>query len=419
MKILFVVPYVPNLIRVRPYQFVRNLSEKGHQVTVLTLCANQAEREDAERLRNVVTDVVAFPLARWRTLLNCLTVLPTREPLQAAYAWHPGLSQMLDQLAGESEGFDLIHIEHLRGARYGLQYQIRKGLNESGFLPVVWDSVDSISLLFRQAAQYSRQRVSRLLTRLELTRTEYFESWLPLRFDRVLVTSPNDRQAFYDLVKAYGLKSPPDIDVLPNGVDLDYFSPDPTCERDPETLVVSGKMSYHANVSMVLYFVKEVMPRVWSEKPNVRLLVVGKDPPGAITELAKNPRIKITGTVKDIRPYLRQATLAVAPLTYGVGIQNKALEAMACGTPLISTAQAVSALQIVPDQDLFVASGPEQMALKIRFLIDHPEIRKQIGQAGRRYVEENHRWENIVDKLLEVYDEAIRSRHTILQKTIL
>jgi glycosyltransferase involved in cell wall biosynthesis len=223
-------------------------------------------------------------------------------------------------------------------------------------------------------------------------------------FSHMLVTSPVDRTAFMNLKGA----DPKDgnISVMPNGVDLDYFKPDPQVNREPNSLVVSGKMSYHANVAMVLKLVQEIMPVVWQKKPNVDLWIVGKDPAPVLQRLAAKPRIHITGTVPDIRSYLRRATLAVAPVPYGAGIQNKVLEAMACGTAVITTSQAVSALQVQTGVDLLVADSPAEFGQMILNQLDHPEQRQKIEFAGRKYVDTFHHWGKIVGDLESIISRA-------------
>ncbi|MFV2044546.1 MAG: glycosyl transferase family 1, partial [Anaerolineales bacterium] len=123
MNILYIVPYVPSLVRVRPYHLIRGLSKRGHKVTVLTLWTNQAEREELQQLRAEAYAVEAEPLSRLRPFLNTVKALPTSEPLQAAYCWQPALAEELRRIAVSGNGgnpFDIVHVEHLRGARYGL-----------------------------------------------------------------------------------------------------------------------------------------------------------------------------------------------------------------------------------------------------------------------------------------------------------
>jgi polysaccharide biosynthesis protein PslH len=409
MRILFIVPYVPNLVHVRSYNLVKSLSARGHQVTLATLWSGKTDQADLKALSPYCRQILAFPLAKWRSYLNSLLTLASPDPLQSAYCWSPQLAHGLADLVAQRNGqppFDVIHIEHLRGARYGISLA---GMHKSGSAklmpPIVWDSVDNISLLFRQASVHSRRFFSRMLTRFELSRTQGYETRLMQQFRHILVTSPNDRKAFFELLP--GSHSLPDISVIPNGVDTQFFAPNPTILRQPETLVISGKMSYHANVTMSINFVSQVMPLIWAKRPAVQLWLVGKDPAKELVALGKNPLITVTGTVADIRPFLQGAALAVAPLTYGVGIQNKVLEAMACGTPVVSTPQAVSALSAVAGRDVAVAQSPQDVADTILQLLDDPEQRARLGSNGRKYVEENHCWGEITAHLEEVYHGVV------------
>jgi sugar transferase (PEP-CTERM/EpsH1 system associated) len=395
MKILFIVPYVPSLVRTRPYNLIRGLTERGHQVTVLTLWANEQEWASLERLKQHCHHVQAMHMPSWRSWWNCIRALPEGVPLQSVFSWRP---ELVAHLNGNST-FDVVHVEHLRGARYGLH------LKSQNHLPVVWDSVDSITHLFRQAAAQSKNLIGRMRSRLDLKRTERYEGWLLDKFDHVTVTSPVDKDALVSL-NTNGTRPAP-ISVLRNGVDLSYFSPIPTAVRKPATLVVSGKMSYHANVTMVLHLVRNIMPYIWARRPDVELWIVGKDPTREVEALGQNPAITVTGMVADIRPYLRQATIAVAPVTYGAGVQNKVLEAMACATPVVATPRAILALQAVPGRDLWVADEPSTFANSVLRLLNDPAKRQRLGEAGRSYVEVHHDWTNIAGRLEQIYSTAI------------
>jgi glycosyltransferase involved in cell wall biosynthesis len=271
--------------------------------------------------------------------------------------------------------------------------------------PVVWDSVDCISHLFEQASAQSTDLFGKLVTRFELDRTRKMEAKLLSIFDHVLVTSATDKAALLGL-SANGSKPAP-VSVLSNGVDQGFFHPNPEIERDPETLVFSGKMSYHANVSMVKYLVSEIMPRIWKLRPAVRLYIVGKDPTSEIKELEKNPLIKVTGTVDDIRPFLWRATISVVPLLYGAGIQNKILEAMATGTPVVTTFKALSALDVQAGNHLFAADDADEFTQAVVRLIENRNLQKMIGETGLSYVQSNHSWTSIAVRLVDIYNQAI------------
>ena len=199
----------------------------------------------------------------------------------------------------------------------------------------------------------------------------------------------------------------PEPFILPNGVDLAYFHPNETPRR-PE-VVFSGKMSYHANTTAALYLAQEVMPRVWQRRPDVHLTIVGSRPPRAVRALS-GERVTVTDYVEDIRPFLWRAALAVAPMPYGAGIQNKVLEAMACATPVVATPQAVSALTAQPGRHLLVGKSADELAGHILYLLEHPEAAGAIGRAGRAYVEQSHDWQVVAQRLEHLYEEET-ARH--------
>ncbi|HEY75939.1 MAG TPA: glycosyltransferase [Thermoflexia bacterium] len=399
MRVLYVTPYVPSPIRTRPYNLIRALIRLGHQVTLLTAASTAPEdRRQADELRDWGVQVEAFPVPAPRSLLNCLLALPSREPLQAVYAYHPQMKHRLETLL-QTVDFDVVHIEHLRAARLVRAVRDR---------PVVYDAVDCIAFLFEQTVQNSPQPRARWMARLDLARTRWYEAHLLTQFDRVVITSRRDKEALEALARRYlppreGL---PPITVVTNGVDLEYFRPGEEDGRDYRTVVFTGKMSYHANVASVLYFAAEVLPRIWARDPAVRFQIVGKDPPEAVRRLAADERIEVTGYVEDLRPYLARAGVVVCPARYAVGIQNKVLEAMAMARPVVCTDAAFAGLQAEAGRDALVADDPETFAAHVLRLCTAPDLARRLGWAGRRYVETHHNWEDSARRLVAVYEAA-------------
>jgi glycosyltransferase involved in cell wall biosynthesis len=268
---------------------------------------------------------------------------------------------------------------------------------------VIWDSVDCISHLFSQASVYSAGLFGRFITRFELSRTRKTEGSLITQFDHVLVTSKTDRNALLELAPSNSNPSP--ISVLSNGVDLEYFHQNPARQRELNTLVFSGKMSYHANIAMVKRLVTVIMPMIWEKNSNVQLKIVGKDPTTEILAFEADPRITVTGTVADIRPFLWDSTVAVIPLVYGAGIQNKVLEAMACGTPVVTTSKALLSLKAIPGKELLVADDDVEFSRNVMKLLDDRDFQNMVGSNGAFYVRKHHSWSDITKELLIHYDE--------------
>jgi len=403
MKIAFIVPYVPNQIRTRSYNLISSLTSLGHEVNVFTVGSSQTDLLDAEALKAKCNSVYYQHMPIWQSLTNSILAVLSSQPLQTVYSWQPKLVAQLTALIngnGTHSAYDVIHVEHLRGSRYGV-------FLKSSFpaVPIVWDSVDCISHLFQQAANQSQSFFGKFVTRFELPRTKKAEGNLICLFDHVLVTSPSDRNALLGLSPAG--KRLAEISVLPNGVDLEYFHPNVDIQRETETIVFSGKMSYHANISMAKYLAAEIMPRIWKRRPNTRLYIVGKDPSPDIKGLENNPLITVTGTVDDIRPFLWRATVAVVPLLYGTGIQNKILEAMATGTPVVTTFNALTALQVQVGTELFAVNDAEEFSQAVLRVLEDRSLQSKIGNAGASYVRNHHDWMAIASQLVEIYQDTL------------
>lgn len=407
MKILYITPYSPTRIRTRPYNLIRTLTKRGHEVTLASIFESAQDAAQLDGWEESGVRVIRAPLTKYRAITNSVLSWFTRAPMQARYCWQPYLAEALRTELSKTCSYDVVHVEHLRGAPFAidLQSHFRKvGVHK----PIVWDSVDCISLLFAQALEKSNSWFGQFVTRADLPRTRRYEGELVTLFEKTLVTSGADRMALYSLVRE-PLKVNPSIVVLPNGVDLEYFKPRNE-RRDPYAIVFSGKMSYHANVTAASFLLTEVMPRVWAQVPRATVHVVGQNPPAYMNRfVASNPsQINVTGSVADIRPYLSKATVAVAPMVYSAGIQNKVLEAMALATPVVATEHAVSELLVRPGQDLLIGTNADSVSQAIILLLNNAVLQNEIGHNGRSYVERNHDWNVITSQLEGVYSSVTR-----------
>jgi polysaccharide biosynthesis protein PslH len=399
MRILFVTPYPISRIRVRSYGFVTQLA-KQHVVEVLALCAGEKDIADMRSLQREGIAITAIEETPSHQYLRSVRALGTQLPLQVAFAAASGLRAALSQRL-TSGHFDVLHIELLRALG---------ALPDYLPIPVAWDAVDCVSQLYKQGERFGATPMMRIVGRSESRRLAAYEYEQLQRFRHVLVTSERERLALLALPgggAAGGVrKALAEITVIPNGVDQQYFQ----CysgRRRAETLVISGKMSFHANVAGVRHLVQHILPHIWKQRPGVRLIIAGSDPPAWMRHLTRDPRIEVTGYVSDLRPYIAQAQISVSPLPYAVGIQNKVLEAMALGTPVVASASAVGGLQVVDGRDLLIAEEPETFARAVLRLLDDTALRSQLAENGLTYVAACHSWEAIVDQLTGVYAHAI------------
>jgi polysaccharide biosynthesis protein PslH len=392
MRVLFVAPYVPSPIRVRPYQWIRALARNGHQVRLIALRPPEDAWLDDVPVRDCCESVHVFPLTRLRTLRNALGAVPRDLPLQAAYSQHPEFERFV---AAEARQSDVVHVEHLRGS---LLVRRVEGV------PRILDAVDSISALFEQTQRQAKSWKHRLMARADLGRTRRFEAALPRRYDRIIVSSTRDAAAFNELGSASPCGGAP-IVTLPNGVDLEYFRPT-LRPCDPATVLFTGKMSYHANEAAVVRLATEIMPRVWMRRVDARLVIAGKDPGARIQQLTNDPRVTVTGYVSDLRPFFASATVVVAPLVYGTGIQNKILEAMACGVPVVASPNACEGLGALDGRDLLIGHSDHELAAAIVEVIKQPDLRTRLASNARQHVADHHDWCVLGRQLSDVYEDA-------------
>ncbi|HZO73290.1 MAG TPA: glycosyltransferase [Ktedonobacteraceae bacterium] len=404
MRILFVTPYPLSRIRARSYGFVTHLARK-HDVKVLALCAGEREMADVRAVQREGIDIVAVYEERLVQFLRALLSLGSGLPLQVAFSASAHLRMILEKLLSSGH-FDLLHVEFVRAL--GM-------LPMSLPVPVVWDAVDCVSQLYEQGAKFGMTPMLRLFGSGEARRVRTYELAQLLHFRHILITAERDRRALLNLTH----KQPDELDgrtlaeihVLPHGIDRRYFHRY-SGPRLPETLIFSGKMSFHANIAGAHDLIKRIMPRVWERRPDIRLIIAGSDPPASLRLSGSDPRITFTGYVPDLRPYIARASIAVSPLPYAVGIQNKVLEALALGTPVIASSQAAAGIQAIAGHDLLVADEPETFANAILHLLDDRALWSKLAENGAAYVAANHNWDDVIQKLTAIYTQALETWDT-------
>jgi glycosyltransferase involved in cell wall biosynthesis len=399
-RILYVLPYVPSPIRVRPYQLIRHLARRGHAITIVALEDSFADPAALRELESLCEAVHIVPHGKRRALANCLAAVATPTPLWAAFTRSPDMSRLLRRLSASGR-FDVAHVEHLRAAHFA---------RDLGPLPRIIDAVDCITALRRQMLDSpDASPRDKLLSWEEWVKLRRYEPHAYRAFARVAVTSAFDAGA---LAALDPVLTP--ARVIPNGVDLDYFRPDGDIAPDPYRIVFSGKMSYQANDDAARFLLAEVLPRLRALRPGVKLTIAGSRPTAALQSLAaRTEDVEVTGYVDDLRPYLTGAALALCPLRIGVGIQNKVLEAMAMGRPVVCTPLAARALS--PEAlageapAVRVADNADGLARLCAELLARPQEARTAGDAALRYVKLHHSWENAADRFTALYTEVSHS----------
>jgi glycosyltransferase involved in cell wall biosynthesis len=286
---------------------------------------------------------------------------------------------------------------------------------------VVFDAVDCLSMLESRRRALTKNPLVKLFSWIESKKFALAEAKASHRFDRIAISSSVDRRA-YPVPGAVREK----IDVIPNGVDLEHFG-FRQFEAQKNLLVFCAKLDYFPNEDAALHFARSVWPLLKSRRPELQLEIVGNRPPRGVRQLDGKHNIRVIASVPDVRPFLGRAWVALCPIRIRAGIQNKMLEAMALGVPLVATPVCCPGLQVEPGKHLLVADGPEQFVSAVELLLDNVTLREKLIEAGRAHVERQHEWATSIRELSNSYNAAIagfrgradRSRPTVAVRGLL
>lgn len=390
MRIVFVTPYVPSRIRVRPFNLIRSLS-KAHEIALVSLVVDDYERALVRDIEKYCVSVDLVELPKWQAYARCLLALPTTMPLRVAYYRSPAFARCIKEVIHRQK-IDAIHGELIKVV------PALKTALEDEHIPVLYDSVDCISWYLRQTLDTTGNPLKKAFIYSELQKMRRYEQKALADFDQLIISSAHDRDRLGELIG-----SPRNIEVVNNDVDTDFFTARSDA-RAADSLVFCAKLDYFPNAQAILHFCENILPLVWQKCPQTRLTIVGNNPPKAVRVLAADERITVTGYVPDIRPYLGAASVALAPLLVAAGTQLKVLEALSMSVPMVTTPRCARALGAEDGVHLLMAGEPQAFAEAVIRLLNDPEYAGQLGRAGRQFVIERYSWSGAADQLCRLYD---------------
>jgi sugar transferase (PEP-CTERM/EpsH1 system associated) len=357
---------------IRVGQILRSLSRQ-YRVSLVAFTRDKREVAQRSALNDYCEHVWVFHLSNWRIAWNCLWGFFSSVPLNVCSYRHPGLKRLLRGLV--EEDYQLIYVYRLRLAHYLAGWHGKK----------IIDLTDCLTEYYRQRANLASWLVSPYWW-VEYWKMRRYEPGMASRFSLGLVVTTLEKARLnVDNVRA-----------LPNGVDLKYFSPGP--ERERRGLIFMGTMSYAPNIDAVKYFLKEILPTIRQELPGLPLTVVGRYP-GRLGKSCRVAGVKFTGEVRDVRPYLRRGKVLINPLRMGVGLQNKLLQAMACGLPVVTSPFSARGLGAVGGHQLLIGRDGEEFARQVIKIHKMPSLASRLAKSGRRFVEVEYAWPRQFKKL--------------------
>jgi polysaccharide biosynthesis protein PslH len=392
MKILYVchrVPYPPQRGgKIRPFNMISHFAKK-HEVTVASLARSREELEESEGLKDHCKELICERVSLLGAGARMLARAPTRTPFSMGYFFSPALKARIDE-AVRREQFDLIFVHCSSVAQY---------VADVPGVPKILDFGDMDSQKWLIYGQLRAFPVS-LAYRLEGTKLEAEEKRLSHRFDLNTCTTQEELAT----LRSFGTGVP--SDWFPNGVDHGYFAPSEE-PYDPDLISFIGRMDYYPNQEAMFRFCKSTLPLIREQRPNARLSIIGANPSAQIRQLAQLPGVTVTGSVPDVRPYVTRSAVNVAPLRIARGTQNKILEAMAMGIPVVTSEVAARGVDAVPGEHLLCASTPIEESQAVLKLLNDPEQRTRFGESGRARVLSRHDWRASMRRLDGIVEQCL------------
>jgi polysaccharide biosynthesis protein PslH len=392
MKILYLChrfPFPPKRGgKIRPFNMIRHLSQ-SHEVTVASLVRSDEEAREGE---GIAPHCARFEMAKVSNPIQVARMvarLPTTVPSSMGFFYSPELARRIRELLRATR-FDLIFVHCSSVAQYVADVQ---------GIPKILDfgDMDSQKWLEYASSKPFPLDVGYWLEGRKMLRAE---KRLAGCFDLCTATT----RAEWETLKSYGVEVP--SDWFPNGVDADFFAPDGTT-YEPDTISFIGRMDYYPNQQCMFDFCANTLPLLRATRPGIKLIIVGADPSPAVRKLGELPGVTVTGSVADVRPYVRASAAMVAPLNIARGTQNKILEAMALGVPVVTSTVAAGGVDAMNEEHFLVADSPAGYTERILRILDDPAERNRLAVAGRERMLSNHAWPNSMRRLDGIVERCI------------
>lgn len=388
------IPYPPNKgDKIRSYHILKYLAQ-SYDIYLGTFIDDPDDWQYLPHLESICTEVCCLSLKPKLAKLKSLQGLFQGRPLTVPYYKSRQMSGWVNKVL-KSHEFDSCLVFSSAMAQF---------IDPSLSIRTVIDFVDVDSDKWLQYAKGKRWPASWIYKR-EGERLLDYDRAIANRFDYSFFVSAYEAELFQQLVPEAKAR----IGYFNNGVDADYFKPDPDLpspyNNEFDVLVFTGAMDYWANVDAVSWFAQTVFPKIIQHKPSARFYIVGSRPSNEVRQLEKIQGIVVTGRVEDMRPYLQHARVAVAPLRIARGIQNKVLEAMAMAKPVLLTSLATEGLEINDTLDLTISDEPDVLASQAVALLNGKH--SQAGSSvNRAFVQQHYTWPVNIDKVRSQLEHA-------------
>lgn len=395
MKILFLTYDFPFPLnsggKIRAYHFIKNLAKK-HQITLFSFFRREEQKKYLSELKPLCQKIVLFNRIKAFSQSHLLKSIIPSQPFPIALYHSLQLKKALIKEV-QSQKYDLVHFESFYTSLY---------LNKEFKIPQVLGTENIEWLIYREFSQKQKFPLFKALMNLETFRIKWYEEKSWTKADLCLAVSLENAAAIEKITRR-------PCPVIPNGVDLSFFNFHPP-RQEAKTLLFVGNFSYIQNQDAVRFLVKDIFPLIKKSTPQVRLVIVGRQPTKEIKKYARED-IKILENITDIRQAYQQADLLLAPIRAGSGTKFKIIEALASGLPVITTSVGIEGINAVDGCQVIVRDDSQALALAAIDLFNDFSLRQKLSRQGRQVVEKEYNWSLIVNKLEKAYQELINEKN--------
>jgi glycosyltransferase involved in cell wall biosynthesis len=394
MRLLLVFPFVPyppnDGGRIGFWNPIHYLSRR-HEVHVACL----ATKDDAEHCEALKAHCASLHVLRREMSskpVQAIQGVLGYPPGTARKYWDSRFNEVIRR-AIETHEIELVEFHHLNAAAYR---------ESAGTLPAVLREHNIEHVVWERHARLA-PLLERSYARLVASRVKRYEAEISPKFDRCVVVSPADGEYLRRVSPAAR------IEMIPSGVDTEYFRPNPEVAEEPNRMVMTGSFAWPPKQHNLRVILEQIMPLIRARAPQTTLIVVGKGIPAHLQRLAaRTPGVTLTGCVPDVRPYVWSASLLLNYLESGGGIALKILEGFAMRKAVLSNRLGCEGIEVVHDREIFLAENPEAIAEAAVQLLSDPALRHRLADQGHELVNRKYAWQIIAGQFDAMY-ASVRS----------
>lgn len=377
--------------RVKPYHLLERLGSKHEVVYVSFFPGDDPPEEYVREIEKTGVKLITAKFSPVSSAIGAAVKNLAGIPLEVGYYYRSNFGKIVDELI-ENEDFDLAIAFNIRTSRYIKNKDLKK----------ILIGEDCRTPHQKVASENSKNLIQKIVRFREYKRLRKFEPRIVEYFDAVTYVTPEDIAAMKEM------NPNPKYRLLTNGTDVHRFTP-PAPGTERRGLLFAGRLDVWGNITMLQRIVKRILPGIREEFPDAKLDIVGAWPSREVLAMASDS-VRITREVPSLVPYLQKARLFIHPHGGGAGIQNKLLEAMACGCPVVTTSTGIKGIPVVDGSDVLVGNTDEELIDNCLKLLKSDDLVAKISKNCASAIRKTHSWEAIYSALDDIIEEVVGER---------